>query len=211
MNCHKEIFCDGEIFNRSDYGKIYFPLTYINLSTKLATINQKRVYGFKLKIYELAVDQNYKNYQSILENLHSDGWRFIHLRRSNILRQSISGQIYRAQGFSNTTKSEEIKKIKIKVELIRLLNDMKKRIKFNKIEDEVLKNIPHLSINYENDLINYENHQKTADKIFQYLGLESCKAESTYIKIAYHNIEDNISNYDELYEFLQSKGYDHFL
>ena len=211
MNCHKEIFCDGEILNRLDYGKIYNPLKYINMSTKLSGINRKKVYGFKVKIYQLVEDQKYKDYQNILERLHAEGWYFIHLRRSNIVKQSLSNQIYRAQGFSNTTKAEQIKKIKIKVVLKHLIKNIERRIKYNELEDEILKDIPHLSINYEKDLLDSESHQQTADKIFHYLGLESCNVETKYLKISSPKIQDNISNYDELYEFLKSKGYEHFL
>lgn len=211
MNCHSEIFCDGEIMSKEKYGKILFPLKYINLSSRYAPKNGKSVYGFKVKIYQLSRDQKYNNYLDILNTLNSNGWYFIHLRRSNILKQCLSVQIYLAHGFAHNKNKKKLSRRKIKIDLERLKRQMKERTIYCKKEDEFLTNISHLSINYENDLLNSEKHQDTANKIFKYLGLNECEVNTSYRKIASDKIEDNIENYDELCTFLKSEGYEHFL
>ena len=60
MNCHKEIFCDGEILNRLDYGKIYNPLKYINMST--CSINSTIISKAKGK-HNLVMRTQLKHYQ----------------------------------------------------------------------------------------------------------------------------------------------------
>jgi len=64
-------------------------------------------------------------------------------------------------------------------------------------ELEVLKDISHLTIEYEKDLLKEENHQKTADKIFQYLGLSSVQIDTSLSRTGKDNLDEVIENYVE--------------
>ncbi len=209
LNNHPDIFCDAELFLKRYYGRVLFAYWHIKNHSKSAYILNKSVYGFKVKVYQFFKEQKIPHYVELLHRLHVEGWKFIHVRRRNVLKQCLSNQIREYYSYSNTT--EDIKAIKIPVDCDRLLNTMDFRTRCNRLEDNILRRIPHLSIRYEDDLLNSADHQKIVDKIFGYLGVPSVKVEATLKKMASDRLADNIENYDEFYSAIMISKYASYL
>jgi hypothetical protein len=52
-------------------------------------------------------------------------------------------------------------------------------------------------------ILNTENHQKTADKAFNYLRLETFPMQTNLKKISSDNLDDDILDYSEIVDFIR--------
>jgi hypothetical protein len=208
LNCHPDIFCDVEIFNfLYSRDRVFFPGSYINSCSKKAALHKKSVYGFKVKIAQLRIEHKYKNYHRILEDLHKDGWKFIHLIRKNYLRHKISNLLSFESNIYHIRENDETNKIKIKADCDILMASIKYGEEIEKTEEENLKDIPSLKLIYERDLLDNSRHQETADRIFSYLGLKTHKVKSQYKRVSPPDLRDTIINYDEVYNYFKNTEY----
>ncbi|MBS1517264.1 MAG: hypothetical protein JSS91_04180 [Bacteroidetes bacterium] len=212
LNCHPDIFCDREIFNFLYSGsRIRFPELYIDSCSKRASYNRKKVYGFKVKIAQLRYEHKYENYQDILDSLHEKGWKFIYLRRKNYLRHKLSNIISYQTNIFHLKYGDRDFDQKIKVDCEKLFEGIKYGEEVEKTEQENLKNIPHLTVTYEDDLLEREKFQNTADRAFSFLGLDSHPVKSDLKRIVKLDLKEVILNYSEVEDFLIKKNYDKFL
>ena len=212
INCHPEIFCDVEIFNfLYSKGVVAFPLSYIKSCSKRAAINKKSVYGFKVKIAQLRHEHKYNKYEKILNDLNSAGWKFIYLKRENFLRHKLSNILISESQIFHLKKSDKYKQPKIRIDCSSLLAGIKFAVEVEKTEKENLRNIPHLTLTYEKDIIDNSKHQETADKVFSYLNLKSSTVSTNYKRIIPDNLEDTILNYDEVINFFKDTEYSKYL
>jgi len=212
LNCHPDIFCDVEIFNfMYSKGVVAFPLSYIKSCSKRAALYKRSTYGLKVKIAQLRYEHKYSNYEKILSDLSSDGWKFIYLKRENFLRHKLSNILSAESKIFHLLNSDTVKPPKIRIDCNSLLEGIKFSEEVEKTEKENLRNIPHLTLIYENDIIDNSKHQGTADKVFSYLGLKSCRVSTNYKRIISDNLEETIQNYDEVYSFFKDTKYSKYL
>lgn len=208
INCHPDIYCDVEIFNfMYSNGIVKFPLKYAESCSKRATINKKSTYGFKVKISQLKDEHKYKDYGNILTDLNRNGWKFIYLKRENSISHMISNLMAAETNIYHLKNNEERYRKKIHVDGQLLLDAIKFGNETMKAEEENLKNIPHLTIIYENDLLDNSKHQETADKIFDYLKLNPGKVKANFKKVVPDDLRETIINYDEVYNFFKDTEY----
>ena len=212
LNCHPEIFCDVEIFNFL-YSKniVSYPGLYIRSCSKRAAINKKSTYGFKVKIAQLRYEHKYSSYEKILSDLNSDGWKFVYLKRDNFLRHKLSNIMSAQSQIFHIMNSDSIKTPKIRIDCNSLLEGIKFAEEVERTEKENLRNIPHLVLTYESDIIDNSKHQETADKVFSYLNLKSSTVSTNYKRIIPDNLEDTILNYDEVINFFKDTEYSKYL
>ncbi len=212
LNCHPDIYCDVEIFNfLYSENTVRFPGLYIKSCSKRASVYKKPVYGFKVKIAQLRHEHKYEDYEKILTDLHSDGWKFIHLKRLNFLKHKLSNIYASKTNIYHLKKTDDKKPQKIKVDCKELLEGIKYSEIVEKTEEENLKNIPHLKLIYENDILDNSVHQETADKVFRFLGLNSCKVKTNLKRIVNEDLKESIINYDEIYSSLKDTKYSKYL
>ncbi len=206
------MYCDVEIFNFIYSGSVIrFPELYIKSCSKRASAAGKSVYGFKVKIAQLRYEHKYKDYDSLLMSLHEQGWKFIHLKRVNYLRHKLSNIIsYQTNIYHLRNNDEEFNK-KITVDCSQLLEGIKYGEEVEKTEEENLKNIPHIKVIYEEDLLDNSKFQNTADRVFSFLGINSFPVESGLKRITKENLEDVIENYKEVENFFKNTGYEKYL
>jgi hypothetical protein len=211
LNCHPEIMAELEIFNPVTIPPLLKPLKNIIRAYPLPYANYKLrktsqpVYGFKLLFFQV------KKPDALLAQLNHNNWNFIHIHRDNIWQIALSNIMamktshwHRHTGDESTTET-----ITIKPE--RLLNALKTRINWKTKECEMIKPYRHLNINYEKDLKDSNNWQATADKIFDYLGLESHPV-STHMKTTYQKpYSELIENYNELFELVKNSEFAYLL
>ncbi len=207
LNNQPKIYCEEEILNGRFYGEILFPsLCVKGRSAKFPS----KVYGFKVKIYQLIEDQNIEPEKFIL-NLFRDGWKIINLKRNNLLRNEISTLVAYSRDKWHSTSESSLNNKKITIAPEQLLEGIERREIYQIKEQEILKNIDHIKVIYEEDLLPAENHQKTCDRIFNYLGLDSVPVKTKLVKTTSNQLSDVIENYEEVVEKLSQTKYAKFL
>lgn len=166
---------------------------------------------FHTKIYHLSYfGKELIHPQDYLESLYHDGWKIIFLFRKNTLRQCISNQIamQSKRWFYNSDSNVNNKYY---LDLENLEKQMDMRLCFLEKEQEYLKHIPHVTVNYENDLLYSKNHQMTIDRIFSFLSLPKTKISTQFKKGGKNDLKDQISNYTELVQLTRKRGWENFL
>jgi LPS sulfotransferase NodH len=209
LNSHPDIYCDGEIFNAESNGKIWFPRLYLESRTRVTRLAKKSVYGFKVKYTQLVLHQEFK--KDFIKTLHNSGWKIIYLKRNNYLKATISTILAEKRGFYHQKgiKLNNLEKIKINVE--ELYQKAKGRERSAKLEEDWLIGTDYHFVIYENDLLNPDMHQRTANKIFQFLEIPNSEISTNFKKVSTGDLSLDIENFDEVKDYLGSSEYAHLL
>ena len=150
-----------------------------------------------------------------LISLHKQGWKIIFLTRRNVLRHALSILLAKTGGIGELhnylQKDAPIDLEKIYIDINNLHDLMINIQETNARDEEVLNRIPHFKIVYEDDLLRSELHQKTMDRIFEYLGLNSSPVKTDLVRLTSDNLSDFVANFEELKTFLHKSGYEKFL
>lgn len=204
LNSHEDIHCDGEILTRP----VVFPRLYIHWHV---TRDNFKAYGFKLLDYHLRREQRMRKPGKFIAYLYAQGYQFIYLTRQNLLRHAISKFFARQHTYHNRSGQKlEQKQIHVDIDvLFRWMRGSERSLKL--INDQWLKNIPYLSLTYEQDLLQQSSHQKTVDKIVQFLGLPSAPVNTSMTKVTSPRLENFVTNYDDMAQALKNTKYEQFL
>jgi len=87
LKAHPRIRCDGEILGK----RRLLPGPFVTARSILA---EEDVYGFKVMIFQLW-NQRIYDVGAFMRHLYGDGWKILHMRRRNVLRQAISVAVAR--------------------------------------------------------------------------------------------------------------------
>ena len=212
LNCHPDIFCDVEIFNFLYSGsKVKFPEMYIKSCSKRAAKHGKSVYGFKVKIAQLRYEHGYDNYDEILSNLHKEGYKFLYLKRENYFRHKLSNIISAQTRIFHLKNGDKNTQVKINVDCEQLMEGIEYGEVVNKTELENLKNINHLTITYENDLIYYYAIPAFSDQgsrfyiNVRYKGIRNLTAEIKFAQTRQLDVTSIGSGNDEIQGNIRSE------
>lgn len=203
LNSHPDIFCDNEVFNRR---KAIAPKRYL---LNCSNIRPVKVYGYKAKIWQL--DQQYQSSRKVFKKFFTDDFQIIYLRRRNFFRQAISNLIGNERGIWHDTQSGSLSGQKFKIDCKVLLERIEWLENWDEKEKEVLKNVEYLHISYEDDLLPQENHQKTLNRIFKYLGVHEVPVQTKLVKTTSRNLADFIRNYDEVVNTIKNSRFEELL
>ena len=151
------------------------------------------------------------NPQSLLGDLYHDGWKIISLKRHHFLRQAVSLLIVKQRSKWHDTYPNALKGLKLTLNCERLLGKLKSRERYFQKETDILANIPHLALFYEDHLLKAESHQNTLDRVFDYLGLDSVPVNTKLFRTSSDNFADFIENYDEVVNVISQTKYAKFL
>jgi len=147
----------------------------------------------------LICDQNVKDAGGFMRKLSKEGWKIILLNRSNILRQSISEYLARCTGtwirYAGQAAAEPAP---VRVDLRTLTDYLSRRESMRRLQTEALAGIPHLWLVYEHGLLDPERHQRTADKVFDYIGIASRPVRTAMVRLIDKPLCEFIENYEEM-------------
>ncbi|HMQ05896.1 MAG TPA: hypothetical protein PKC30_01285 [Saprospiraceae bacterium] len=143
----------------------------------------------------------------ILKTLVRKGWKILHLKRINVLKQVFSLLIAKqVQRWVNTEPDynpNEIYEMDPEMVLKTLRN-----YKSNHIQSETLmKVIDHLEVIYEYDLKKEGSWQKTAIKIFDFLEIENTEVIAGTYLTDQRSDQERIANFDEIITHLIQNGF----
>lgn len=203
LNSHPEIYCDGEILQE----RILFPMLFIK---GRASLGERKFYGFKLLTYQLISVQKLKKPKEFIMNLSNIGFKIIFQLRRNTLRQQVSNLYAHQTGvFHKRNELNHSKRIVLDIDL--LLRWLASSKKLRQLEYELLSDIHHISISYEDDLENPISHQETVNRICSFLDINSSKVKSDLVKVTPQKYEDFIENIEEFRERIEKTEFSNFL
>lgn len=205
LNSHPQIHCDKEIL----YHHVLFPQLYIDGKLKKSS---KNIYGFKVKIYQLSQDQNIKDPNLFLQRLHQENWKIIYLRRNNLFRHALSSLIAESRKQWHIKKQHEAVKYEpVSIDCDRLLEIISSRQKLLRQEENSLEGIPHITINYETDLLDQTSQQRSVNMICDSLGIDSSQVETSLSRIVSDNLESMLKNHAEVISRMTESEYSEYL
>lgn len=205
INSHPDIRCDGEEVLAH---RVAWPRAFVE---GRCVLSKARVYGIKVKIYQLTANQGLRDPRRFMLDLRDRGWRVIYLKRSNTLRQAISGLVAEQKGVWHHTTTEPLNLGKVRIDPEELLQKTKEREELLLEEQRVLNGLPHLTVTYEDDLLRAERHQDTLDRAFQYLEVRPAPVATQYVRVTPSRLSELVANYDEVAAVLKRTQFARFL
>lgn len=189
MNSHDGVYCDDEILG----WPVRFPDAWVDAHRRH---HPDRHYGFKVKPYQLSVDQRLDP-GAWLRRMDARGWKLIHLRRRNVLRHALSNIVAEHVGFT-FRGAGPAESAGLTVDVDMLLGAMAVREEQAEVERAALAGLPHASVCYEDDLLDAERHQATLDRLSDTLDLPRAQARTEVRRITTDDLRTTIANYDEV-------------
>lgn len=205
LNRVPDVYCDGELL----HDRVLAPCLYVRCRESLAP---GKAYGFKLLSYQLRDVQRISDGAAFIRELHNSGYRIIYLKRRNPLRQALSGLYARHRGqWNQRTPLAAAGETRMTVDVGELYRWLLDGEQLTRYEESVLSGLDLLDLAYERDLQSPENHQRTIDRVTQYLGIRSAPVNTGFARMMGDDIAPFISNYDEVVRFIQGTMYRHYL
>ena len=206
LRCHPAIHCEGEILSHRIL--VTSPETLIRAR---AALFASSVYGFKLRPPHYRV-QGIRNPLAFLAGLQDRGWRLVHLKRRNVLRVALSSLrreqtkiVHRMVGdVSDKSAPFDVSIDQLLARMVRIEREMR-------AEDDLLGELPHLRMTYEDDLQREGTRQSALDRVFTFLGLPSAPVFTRYVRLSTDSLGGLIRNYDEARQALIGTRFERFL
>ncbi len=211
------VHCDDEIFNPDTWRHgihrrmlPYFqryPMQLIAFKRNAALFQRfASSYGFMLKLGQL--DRIHQP-SGLLHRLLTDDWRIILLFRQSVFDQTVSAfMAQRSRRWQSMIHEPDADVGNIRIDpdefirLYRIRQNMKLRC------HELVADLPHLSLSYENDLQSSGKWQETINRVCGHLGIEApaFKVKSSLRKTWRQPYRELIENHDELLELVRELG-----
>ena len=194
LRSNPQIHCDNELFHR----KLVNPFSLIE---RRAHMFDAIAYGFKCLTYQIYEVLGYTNHQEFIDTLHQLGYKIIYLRRDNTLMQALSNMYARYRNIYHTKANKRVSGHTSKINVdFEVLDDWMQRLDEQKtFEQTLLRDVPHLNVSYEADLMVPESHRQTVQKIGEFLGIDCSAAPKVSLrKASPTQLEDYVENLSEL-------------
>ncbi len=208
LNAYPDVQCDDELLNanagyiRSKIGlKVIrrYPLPYFNYRRWRAG---DKGYGFKLLLYQT-------HSPLVLNRLWRTGWRFLHVRRRDVVRQALSSIIASKTGHYHRRQGSEDPAYRVSITIDELDAALTSRERKTARELELIDGIDHLDVVYEDDLLREGDWPSTMAKVSRYLELEPFGVVEPSLKPTDdRSYEEVIENYEYLMNHLTRGEHD---
>lgn len=212
LRSHPAIQCEAEILNarfwhRWQWPLLWlvraFPLSYLERQARRAT---KPIYGFKLK----TGGQVY-NLDSTLRALHRHGWRLIYLHRRDALQQALSWSVAQVSGHWQAADdhSRETRAVTLNVECF--IRNLRTCLADRQTLARLMRQLPHLSLVYEDDLQSSEQWPVTSARMCDWLGASPAPLTSRIIKTWEQPYAEVVTNYAEIIAAVARSPFDYLV
>lgn len=210
LNQLPEVHCDGEIL----HARVLAPRLYVRCCQSIA---EGKAYGFKLLSHHLTHIQRLSDPSPFLRHLDSSGYKIIHLRRWNLLRQVLSALYVRhrggyAGGYQHHRSADGapgVTQMTVNVEELNYwLRESERRARN---EDATLSGLRSLDLVYERDLQRAEDHQSTVERAADYLGVRPVPVKPGLARLTTDDLAEFVSNHEEVVRFVEQTDYRRFL
>jgi len=168
------------------------------------------VYGFSLTVEQLRQVQRLADPNQFLQDLQRGGCRVIYLTRRDVLRHAIATlRTHSVNCRFDGTDPNRSNKLTVDVsELLACL----KYLDNQRIEaDAILHDISRLDLVYEEDLMDPNSYQDTANKLSDFLEIPEIEPVGSTLKLVHQKLTNIIQNYDEVREGIEASDYAYLL
>ncbi len=206
LDALSDVRCEGEVLH--DY--VPFPRLHV---LGRAMRCRERTFGCKVLSYQIRDVQTPRlPREAFIRRLHErDGFHILYLHRTNLLRHALSNIRARLESFHEKKDDPESGRQPFSVDPDHVVEWMQRSESLYEYEQQLLEDVPHLELTYEQHIRSPEDHQSTVDTICTYLDIASAPVESSYRKVAPPTIREQVANYDELAGRLDDLGCAHYL
>jgi hypothetical protein len=207
LDNHPRLCCDAEILDLP----LVRPLRYAALRSSLAGTP---VYGFKLLTHHMLRCSGRRwdeAGESFLHRMHRDGWRILHLRRRDRLRQAVSVMASQQRQQWHHRRGDGQRPVSVRVDVPELLQRLDFSRRRQEEEVAALGDLPRLELYYEDHLENGELQQVTARRVFEWLDLDPVPVSTSLVRSSPRRLEDFIANYGEVERALRQSGQEDLL
>lgn len=183
------------------------PFSYLSGLSK----HSKKHFLFHLKIYHLNRERKKKiNPDFFLDQLLTDNWKMIYIKRENVIKQQLSNYVAEKRGaYHKYDNQKEFFSLRINCE--EFVDKVKERLMFLEAEKRIVAKYPHIEIVYENDLLKHESHQDTINRILRFLALPRVSVKTDLKKVNTQHISDLVENYTEFESCLKTNNWTRFI
>lgn len=191
LNSHPKIICDSEILSVPRA----FPRRVVLRRSAMAR-TRGCAYGFKL-VAEHARLQSPHDREGFLRSFPERGFRVITVERRDLLEQVVSS----VRGIETRHHHRERDRDQFRpmrmdpVSVLCSLAWFEDAVNFVR---SALADVPVLKLVYEDDLLEAEQQQRTADRVCGFLGLRPAPVKTDLVKIAPRSVADQLENFDEV-------------
>jgi len=203
LNANPKIHCDTEILTH----RFLFPKNVIHCRSHLS---KKEIYGFKLLSYQLKNVQKI-SHEDLFQYLLSKGYKFLYIKRSNLIRQSLSVLYANFRKKWHLTSNENFIRKKMYVDLEKLYHSIEEYEHQLDYEKKVLEGIPHISILYEKDLIDSESRKQLMKRLARVFNVQYHDPEINLVKITTSDFSGFIDNAPELIRYFKKTKYSEYI
>ncbi|MCG8423417.1 MAG: hypothetical protein MJE77_36415 [Proteobacteria bacterium] len=211
MNSHPDVFTFGEIFQRDVVSNVKHPRLF---AEGLLSLSKKPCAGFKVKLRQMEVVQN-QDVHATMVDFHKHGWKIIYLKRTNLVSHAISDLRSEKTGLYHSVVPTKNGSGRSRPQVHIDLDELMETLKFQEWclvkEKRALHSVPHLTMEYERDLLTEEAQRDSLSRVYGYLGLASHQANTEFRKVTSRKLSDSVENFAELAEALSKTEYARFL
>lgn len=206
INSHPHVHCDSELLHPGRVRRrIPFLWSYLR--------GHKRghgsvTYGFKLSLNQLRLQTDPKQF---LSRFHTSGGKIIYLQLTDLLRAAISSMIARQRGRYHDRSANPLDGMAFQIDADELLQRLRRRVQTNHDEAEILREISHLPICYESDLLPGERQQAATDRVFDLLEVKRISVQTDLHRTSPSQLSTINSNYDQLIEHIRQSDLSHLV
>ena len=175
------------------------------LKWRMSKAKEKGGYGISFHL------DDYKHTSFRINDFHKQGFKIIRLNRDDSLTQMLSHQV----AFSTKTwhrreggEKPNEERAQITLDIQKCLYNIKYFIDVKEKLDKELAELPHLYLSYEGHLQKQEKHQATANKVFDFIGVNRIELRPSKFKPTYKKpYSELILNYKEFVDAAKAKGF----
>ena len=169
------------------------------------------VYGFSVTVEQLRQVQRMANPNQFLQDLIRGGCRVIFLQRRDALRHAIATLRTYSINFRFDTPESIAKTGRFTVDVSELIACLQYLDNQRVEASAILHEVPHLSLVYEDDLIDPNSYQTTAERLSTFLSIPDIKPVGNPLKLVHQRLEDIVTNYDEVRVGIEKSDYAYLL
>lgn len=204
LNSHPDIHCDNELL----INRLSNPMRFIN---SRASSSNKPVFGFKLQAHHLAL-QKIRDDGTFVRELFDAGYKIIQLTRRNYFRAALSLNYAASVGkfhYMHNDSSDTYRKISLDPQ------ELYRRIEWIELQNDLIarwtSSLGHLSLTYEDDLLQATAQQAATERVLDYLNLPHENLKGKFVKMKSEDIGAFLANAEEIKSLLATSRFAHFL
>lgn len=151
-----------------------------------------------VKISQLTRDRQHPiEPRRLLNELYADGWTIVYLLRRNLAEQVVSECIALKRGSYHKT-NDLPERTRIRIEPEDFIRRYERRLKYCEMDRNIVKAVPHISLEYERDLLDQRKHQETINRILDALDLRRRSISTELRRIVPKDPQHYLENFEEI-------------